>query len=201
MADKINVLLCGAGSAGANTALMIAKDIRLIEKIVIIDYDVIEDRNLFTQPWSKDDIGANKADVLDEMIYNIGNCESQFFCEKIASSKELRDIIKFEKIHVVIDAFDNMASRKFVVDACKAEGVDCIHIGFNPDGVWEVAWDDKYEWFEDDDSVKTDMCTMQGVFSFITKVCAYASISLSDYATLNGIKNSFVGSFYTVRKL
>lgn len=199
MADKINVLICGAGSAGANTALLIARDIRLIDHIIIIDYDLIEDRNLNTQPWSKNDIGYKKAEVLDDILYEF--CDSSFYDEKIKSVDRLKSIIKSDSIDVVIDGFDNMESRKLVIDACKAEKKDCLHVGFNPEGVWEVCWDDQYEWFEPDNTVLTDMCTMQGVYSFIMKACAYASLSLSDYAHLNKVKNSFVGTFYTARKL
>jgi hypothetical protein len=196
-----NLLLCGAGSAGANSIMIMIRDIPEIQKVVIIDFDKIEERNLNTQPWKPSHVGEFKCDVLDELISDFGSCDSKFYNKRIESVQELLDIIQKEKINVVMDCFDNVPSRNMVGEACSKAKVDCLHIGFAPEGSWLVQWDDKWvPMTESAEENRVDICELQGVYAFLIKVSAYASLSMNLFVK-EGKKQSFLGNVYTTHVL
>lgn len=196
-----NLLLCGAGSAGANSIMIMIRDIPEIQKIVIIDFDKIEERNLNTQPWKPSHVGEHKCDVLDELISDFGSCNSKFYNKRINDIRELLDIIQKESIDVVMDCFDNVSSRNMVAEACLMAKTDCIHIGFAPEGSWLVQWDNRWvPMIESSEENRVDICELQGAYAFLVKVSAYASISMNLFAK-DGKKQSFLGNIYTTHVL
>jgi hypothetical protein len=155
---------------------------------------------LNTQPWKPIHVGESKCDVLDELIADHGACDSKFYNLKVENPNELVHIISKENIDVVMDCFDNAPSRNMVVEACKQSKTDCLHVGFSPDGSWLVAWDDKYAPNSVSAEAATDMCELQGVYAFITKVAAYSSLSMNEWVK-NKKKQSFLGNMYITHVL
>lgn len=62
--DPMTVVVIGAGGTGARVVPPIAQMLRRQDRLVIIDHDTIEDRNLARQHFSERDIGQPKALVL-----------------------------------------------------------------------------------------------------------------------------------------
>ena len=45
--------------------------------------------------------------------------------------------------HIVVDGFDNSASRKLITDHCLKNHIDCLHVGLAT-GYAEVVWNEVY---------------------------------------------------------
>lgn len=55
-----------------------------------------------------------------------------------------RNVGKYlDKDALIIDCFDNSASRKIINDYCLSNGMNCLHVGLN-EGYAEVIWNEQY---------------------------------------------------------
>ncbi|GAB4184543.1 MAG: hypothetical protein Fur006_22110 [Coleofasciculaceae cyanobacterium] len=132
------VTVCGAGALGANITENLARS--GFGKLVAIDRDRIEERNLSTQPYYKSDIGAYKAKILTNTLYRaLGVIVDGRSKELTATNAPqlLRDS------NLVIDTFDNSVSRQVVKDYCQEARVPCLHVGLATDYA-EIIWNDIY---------------------------------------------------------
>ena len=135
------ITICGTGALGANIADSLART--GVGSLRLIDDDRIEERNLQTQPWERADIGARKARVLANALYRAAGTDAEAVVRRLDAGnvkKLLRDS------DVVIDAFDNSASRRLVADYCRGTGTSsspCLHAGLAAD-YSEVIWNAVY---------------------------------------------------------
>jgi molybdopterin-synthase adenylyltransferase len=143
------VAICGAGALGANIAETLARS--GFGKLKVIDCDRIEERNLSTQPYYRSDIGAFKAKILANNLYRaIGvHIEAETKRLTATNTKQL-----LGQSSLVIDAFDNSASRQAVKNHCDRTGQPCLHAGLASDYA-EVIWNDLYRVPSD---VNDDVC-------------------------------------------
>ena len=130
--------ICGAGALGSNLAVHLSR--MGFKQITIIDRDRVEERNLGTQIYALDDVGAQKATLVRNVIYReVGE-------DTVAISEELNDrtVAKFLKnARLVVDTFDNTASRQLIYDYCKQKNIACLHAGVN-EGFGEIRWNEHY---------------------------------------------------------
>jgi molybdopterin-synthase adenylyltransferase len=150
--SKINacaITVCGAGALGANIVENLAR--AGYENLTVIDFDRIEEHNLSTQPYYKSDIGGFKAKVLANGLYRaigakVTNHTQRLTVENAATLLKGADL--------VIDAFDNSASRQILKNYSLQTGVDCLHAGLAADYA-EVIWNEDYRV---PSSAKEDIC-------------------------------------------
>lgn len=132
------VTICGAGALGANIAESLSRS--GFSTLTLIDDDRIEARNLSTQPYEQQDIGAFKARIMAYRLYRaVGaqvDARMQYLtdanCHKLLSDARL-----------VVDAFDNSVSRRVVQDGCAGAKMPCLHVGLAA-GYAEIIWNDQY---------------------------------------------------------
>jgi molybdopterin/thiamine biosynthesis adenylyltransferase len=132
------VTVCGAGALGANLTENLARS--GFCKLVVIDRDRIEERNLSTQPYYKSDVGAYKAKNLTNTLYRALGVTVD------GRSKELTAANAPQLLRgtsLVIDTFDNSVARQAVKDYCKEAKLPCLHVGLASDYA-EVIWNDIY---------------------------------------------------------
>jgi molybdopterin/thiamine biosynthesis adenylyltransferase len=132
------VTLCGAGALGSNLADTLAR--QGFRQLKVIDRDRIEQHNVSTQIYGEGDVGAWKVEVLRGQLFRACGIEIE------AINKELTDrtAAKFLKgANVVIETFDNSASRKLVKEHCQQAGIPCLHAGLFAD-YGEVVWNEHY---------------------------------------------------------
>jgi molybdopterin/thiamine biosynthesis adenylyltransferase len=135
---RFPVAICGAGALGANIAEGLAR--AGFAGIAVIDRDRIEERNLSTQPYYRADVGAFKARILEHSLYRAVGARI------FAHAKELNDMNVgklLDGAKLVIDTFDNSASRRIVATWCAEQGIPCLHAGL-ADGYAEVIWNEIY---------------------------------------------------------
>jgi molybdopterin/thiamine biosynthesis adenylyltransferase len=87
---------------------------------------------------------------------------------------------------VVIDAFDNAASRQLVQDHCRAAGVPCLHVGLFED-YCEIVWDEHYRVPKD---VAGDVCDYPLARNLVLLAVAIASEKVVDFA-LDGVRRQW----------
>ena len=136
--SAVRVTLCGAGALGSNLADTLAR--QGFTQLRVIDRDRIEEHNVSTQLYGEGDVGAWKVDVLRGQLFRATGIEIE------AINKELSDrtAAKFLKdSDVVLETFDNSASRRLVKDHCEQTGIDCLHAGLFAD-YGEVIWNERY---------------------------------------------------------
>jgi len=135
---ETRLTICGAGALGSNLADNLARQgFRLLK---LIDRDRVEEHNVGTQIYGFSDVGAWKADVLRNRLFRSVEVE----VEAITKELDERTARKFLKgSGVVIDTFDNSASRLLVQEECRALELDCLHAGLFED-YCEVIWDERY---------------------------------------------------------
>jgi molybdopterin/thiamine biosynthesis adenylyltransferase len=134
----LSVTVCGAGALGANITENLAR--AGFGKLVAIDRDRIEERNLSTQPYYKSDIGAYKVKILSNTLYRALGVTVDGRAKELTATNApqlLRDTT------LVIDTFDNSVARQVVKDYCKQAQLPCLHVGLASDYA-EVIWNDIY---------------------------------------------------------
>lgn len=132
------VTVCGAGALGANITENLARS--GFGKLMVIDRDRIEERNLSTQPYYKSDVGAYKTKILTNTLYRALGVVVDGRSKELTATNApqlLRDT------SLVIDTFDNSVARQSVKDYCKDAPLPCLHVGLASHYA-EVIWNDTY---------------------------------------------------------
>ncbi|MBW3598647.1 MAG: ThiF family adenylyltransferase [Planctomycetes bacterium] len=135
---EARVTLCGAGALGSHLADALVR--QGVRRLRVIDRDRVEEHNIGTQLFGEGDVGAWKADVLRSYLFRATGVEIESQ-RKDLSERTVRKLLK--DADVVIDAFDNSASRRLVQEHCRDAGLRCLHAGLYAD-YGEVIWNEQY---------------------------------------------------------
>lgn len=129
------VVVCGAGAVGSNLVHNLVR--QGFRTLAVIDRDRVEEANLATQTYRRSDLGAQKAVALRNDVFRIAGVELEAVADELAE----RNAAKLVRgAAVVVDGFDNAASRVLVARAAEAAGIACLHVGMAADYA-EVMWD------------------------------------------------------------
>jgi molybdopterin/thiamine biosynthesis adenylyltransferase len=132
------ITVCGAGAVGANLSESLIRS--GCGHLRVIDCDRVEERNLSTQPYGRDDIGARKATALAYRLYRAIGADVEEVPKRLTQTNARKLLTDS---HLVVDAFDNSASRRAVTEACAEADIPCLHVGL-ADGYAEVLWNERY---------------------------------------------------------
>jgi molybdopterin/thiamine biosynthesis adenylyltransferase len=141
--------LCGAGALGSHLADNLVR--QGFANLCVIDRDRVEEHNVSTQLYGEGDIGAWKVEVLRTRLFRATGVEIQIISKEL-THRNARSLLK--EGGLVIDTFDNSASRRLVQQECRAQGLECLHVGLFAD-YCEVVWDNNYRVPQD---VAGDVC-------------------------------------------
>lgn len=135
---QARVAVCGCGALGANLADTLAR--MGYQRLTLIDQDRVEEHNLSTQPYGLREIGQPKARMMANALYRALGVEAEAHCVSLGV-KNAAGLLGGHD--VIVDAFDNRASRKLVQHTASQLGLPCLHMGMAP-GYAEVIWDPDY---------------------------------------------------------
>ena len=162
---EARITICGVGALGANLAESLARcgagHLRLVDR------DRVEERNLSTQPYALDDIGAHKARALAYSLYRAVGIEALALTQELTvrnAPKLLRDS------DLIVDCFDNSVAREAVARYCYDAHVPCLHVGL-AGGYAEVLWDEVYRVPSD---AQDDICDYPLARNLVTLAVAVA---------------------------
>jgi molybdopterin/thiamine biosynthesis adenylyltransferase len=158
--------ISGAGALGSHLADNLAR--QGFRDLRIIDRDRIEEHNVSTQLYGESDIGAWKVEVLRQRLFRATGIEIDGIRKELTdrSAKSL-----LQDGGLIVDTFDNSASRRLVQEECRALKLPCLHVGLYAD-YGEVIWDEKYRVPQD---VAGDVCDYPLARNLILLVAAVAS--------------------------
>jgi molybdopterin/thiamine biosynthesis adenylyltransferase len=163
------VTLCGAGALGSHLAdNLVRQGFGLLK---VIDRDRVEEQNVSTQLYGDSDVGAWKGDVLRNRLFRAVGVEVEAVNKEL-TDRNARSLLKDGGI--VVDTFDNAASRGLVQETCRAFGLPCLHAGLSAD-YGEVIWDEHYVVPGD---VAGDVCDYPLARNLVLLVVAVASETL-----------------------
>lgn len=165
--------ICGAGALGSHLADNLAR--QGFRQMRIIDRDRVEEHNVSTQLYGESDVGAWKVEVLRQRLFRATGIEVE------ALRKELTDRSAKSLLQdggLIIDTFDNSASRRLVQEHCRNLQLPCLHVGLYAD-YGEVIWDERYRVPND---VAGDVCDYPLARNLILLVVAVASEVLVRFA-------------------
>lgn len=131
--DKFNIILIGCGGTGGNLIPMLTrliysfmntrigkKDI----KLTLVDGDIVEEKNLFRQPFIKQDVGKNKAQVFAERYGGAFGLEISYIPTYLHSNKDVRSLFRsfdkwylYQYLNIIISCLDNDESRTYIYNA------------------------------------------------------------------------------------
>ena len=146
---QAEVIVCGVGAVGSNLADSLAR--QGYQNLKLIDADRVEQHNVGNQVYDLMDVGGWKVEIMRNRLFRTCEVEVEVVSKRLDASnakKHLRDA------DVIVDAFDNSESRRVVQDFCRANDMECVHIGLFED-YCEIIWDEDYRVPDD---VGGDVC-------------------------------------------
>ncbi len=132
------ITICGGGALGSNLADNLAR--QGFRNMRVIDRDRVDEHNVSTQIYGVADVGAHKTDVLRNHLFRVAEVEIDAINKEL-EERNARKLLKGSRI--VVDTFDNSASRQLVQQQCRADKLTCLHVGLYAD-YCEAIWDGSY---------------------------------------------------------
>jgi molybdopterin/thiamine biosynthesis adenylyltransferase len=130
--------ICGAGALGSHLADNLAR--QGFRRLRVVDRDRIEEHNVGTQLYGESDVGAWKVEVLRQRLFRATGVEIEAV-RKDLTNRSAKSLLQDGGL--VVDTFDNSASRRLVQEGCRTLGLPCLHVGLYAD-YGEVVWDERY---------------------------------------------------------
>lgn len=172
--SEVRLVVCGCGAIGSNLTDNLTR--QGFSNIRVVDMDRVDTHNINTQTFETADVGALKVQAMQNRVFRTVGVEID------VESKELKKgtVKKLLKgADLVIDGFDNRASRQLVQDHCRKENIPCLHAGLHTD-YGEVVWDDIY--MVPQDAVDGDVCDYPLARNLVTVVVSIAAEEILDFA-------------------
>lgn len=180
----LRVTVCGAGALGANIVESLARS--GYGRLRVIDRDRIEQQNLSTQPYYYGDTGAFKARILAHALYRAVRVEVEAYEVALTAGNTAKLL---DGSDLVIDAFDNSASRRLVKDHCLRYQLPCLHAGLAGDYA-EVIWNEIYRV---PSATQDDVCDYPLARNLVTLAVAITCEAVTTYAA-TGERRSFTAT-------
>ena len=134
----VRVTLCGAGALGSHLAENLVR--QGVRQLKVIDRDRVEEHNVGPQIYGESEIGAWKAEALRSRLFRAVGVEIETITREL-DERNARKLLAGADL--VVDTFDNSASRQLVQDQCRLAGLRCLHVGLFAD-YGEVVWNEHY---------------------------------------------------------
>lgn len=122
------IIIIGAGSTGSFTALNLAK--MGMNKIKVIDFDIVEEHNIPNQFFRISDIGKPKVEALQEIIKDFTDTDIEI--ENIEINEDYDFDLGLNTL--IILAVDNMEIRKLIYEKIKDFPIKLIDTRFGGEG-------------------------------------------------------------------
>lgn len=168
------IVIVGVGALGSHVALLLRN---LDAKIVVVDFDRVEQKNTLAQFHAKSTVGKNKTLALQQTINFLFGVKIDVVPHKLAQDN-VRTLL--EAATLVIDCLDNGPSRR-TVQACVRElEIPCLHGALAANGtIGRVVWDEKFA--IDDSGGEGATCEDGEHLPFIALVSAHVARAAQEF--------------------
>src|SRR5690349_10658494 len=135
----MRIVFCGVGAIGSTAAVLCRN---LEATLVFIDFDRVESKNLLAQAFVKQSVGKNKADALKAQLLNFHGVKAEAFGVRLT---EQNVEALCGAADLIVDCFDNAASRTVVSTFARAQGKALVHAALAGDGTFGlIRWDERF---------------------------------------------------------
>jgi len=135
----MRIVFCGLGALGSAAALLCRN---LGAELALVDFDRVESKNVLAQGFVKQAIGRNKAEALKLQLANFYGIKAEAFGVRLTEANV--DAL-CGPADLVVDCFDNRASREVVSAFARRAGKPLVHAAIAGDGSFGlVRWDERF---------------------------------------------------------
>jgi len=133
------IVFCGVGALGSNAVVACRN---LDARLVLVDFDRVESKNCLAQAFVKASVGKNKADALRLQLSSFWGIKADAFGVRVDASNVAT---LCGGADLVVDAFDNAASRRLLSSWARTSGTPLVHAAISADGTFGlVRWDERF---------------------------------------------------------
>ena len=135
----MRIVFCGVGAVGSTAAIFCRN---LPATLVFVDFDRVESKNLLAQAYTKPSLGKNKAEALKAQLLSFWGIKTEAFGVRVGQ-ENVEALCGAADL--VVDAFDNKASRVVLSDFARANEKPLVHAAISGDGTFGlVRWDERF---------------------------------------------------------
>jgi hypothetical protein len=135
----MRIVFCGVGALGSTAAVLCRN---LEGSLAFVDFDRVESKNLLAQAYVKPSVGKNKAEALKLQMLNFFGTKSEAFGVRLGEENVATLLATAD---LVVDAFDNLASREVLSTWARANGKALVHAAISGDGTFGIVrWDERF---------------------------------------------------------
>lgn len=182
----MRVVICGVGALGSALAVACRN---LDVSLRLVDFDRVESKNLLSQAFVKQSVGKNKAQALKMQLQN-------FYGVKV-EAKGVRlmpgNVVELlGGAGLIIDCFDNAASRQLICDFVRERGIPCLHGALSADGTYGlVRWDEGFT-LDAEDAEGQPTCENGEHLPFISIVSSVLARTVAEFVQDGSRLNAMV---------
>jgi molybdopterin/thiamine biosynthesis adenylyltransferase len=158
--------VCGVGAIGSNLADNLVR--QGARNLRAIDHDRIEEHNVSTQLYGESEVGVWKVEALRNRLFRAAGVEIDA-ARKELTATNARQLLGGADL--IVDAFDNAASRQLVQQFVRASGLACLHVGLHAD-YCEIVWDETYRVPGDGDGDPCDQPLARNIILLAVAIAA-----------------------------
>jgi hypothetical protein len=183
----MRIVFLGVGALGSTAAVLCRA---LDATLVFVDFDKVESKNLLAQAFVKQSLGKNKAEALKAQLLNFYGVKAEAFGVRV-TAENVAQLTK--EASLIVDCFDNAASRRVVSEHARAAKVPLVHAAIAGDGAFGlVRWE---ETFQPDAEDQAGQATCEGGehLPMIGLLAATLARTVQDFVTKQVQRDSMVG--------
>ena len=125
MYTKYNIIIIGCGGTGGNFIKELGRylyenSIKNKCRILLVDGDLVEEKNIARQPFLPQDVGRKKSEVMAEILQEAFNINCEYYTEYIDYSAQLKAFEISDYMTILVGCVDNHACRKVMQEYYKS---------------------------------------------------------------------------------
>ena len=135
----MRIVFCGVGAVGSTAAVLCRT---LGADLAFVDCDRVESKNLLSQAFVKASVGKNKAEALKLQMATLHGVKADAFPVRLV---EANVSALCGTADLVVDCFDNAASRTVLQGWALTQGRPLVHAALAADGTFGlVRWTERF---------------------------------------------------------
>jgi molybdopterin/thiamine biosynthesis adenylyltransferase len=172
----VRIVFCGVGALGSTAAVLCRS---LGAELRLVDFDRVESKNLAAQAYTKPSVGKNKAEALRLQLWNFWGLKAEALPVRVVTDNVAEVCAGAD---LVVDCFDNRASREVLSAHARAANVPLLHAALSGDGAFGlVRWDERFT-PDAEDSAGQATCEGGEHLPFIGLLAAALARAIQDFA-------------------
>lgn len=180
------ILFCGVGALGSTAATLCRT---LPAKLSVVDVDRVESKNLLSQAYTRQAVGKNKAEALKLQLRTFYGVDATAYPVRLSAGNVATVAAGAD---LLVDCFDNAASRLVVRDFSASAGVPSVHAGLAADGTFGlVRWGERFV-PDDTDEPGQATCVDGEHLPFIGLVAARLATVVAQFVRTGAREDSLV---------